>query len=136
MQVHEITLQLPEDIYKQLSQKAKSSRQALGEVALQSLRAGMPPALDRIPARFQDDLQTLDRMSDGLLRQIAQADLTDEKAALYESLLVKNQEQSLAPAEQTTLDTLREEADLLMLRRAYAYTLLKWRGHNILSPAE
>jgi hypothetical protein len=66
-----------------------------------------------------------------MLWQIAQADLPDEKAVLYESLLERNQNDELQPAEQEALETLREETDLLMLRRAYAYTLLKWRGYRI-----
>lgn len=131
MSVHKITLSLPEDLYQQLRLKAESSQQALSEIALQSLRAGMPPNLDQIPARFRSDLQELDRMSVEMLRQIAQADLPDEKVALYESLLEKNQNDALPQAELEMLETLREESDLLMLRRAYACTLLKWRGHRI-----
>lgn len=136
MNAHEITLHLPEDLYERLRKKAESSKQALSDIALQSLRAGMPPALDQVPERFRADLQALDQMSDDLLRKIAQADLPDDKAALYESLLEKNQNEALSQAERETLDTLREEADLLMLRRAYAYTLLKWCGYRIPSLTE
>jgi hypothetical protein len=136
MNVHEITLNVPGDLYELLRQKAKSSKQALDEVALQSLRAGMPPSLNHVPQRFHTDLQALDQMSDGMLQQIAHADLPNDKAALYESLLEKNGRASLNQEEQATLNRLREEADLLMLRRAYAYTLLKWRGHRIPSLAE
>jgi hypothetical protein len=128
MAVREIVLQVPEELYEQLRRKAEASQQTFSDVALHSLRVGMPPALDHIPRRFHADLQSLDQMSDGLLRQVAQADLPDDKAALYESLLEKNQVESLSGVEQEMLDTLREEADLLMFRRAYAYTLLKWRG--------
>ena len=131
MSVHKITLRLPEDLYQQLRHKAELSKQALSEIALQSLRAGMPPTLDHVPTRFHADLEELDQMIGEMLWQIAQADLTDEKAALYESLLEKNQNDTLNQAERETLATLREESDLLMLRRAYAYTLLKWRGHRI-----
>jgi hypothetical protein len=136
MSVHKITLRLPEDLYQQLRHKAELSKQALSEIALQSLRAGMPPTLDQVPGRFRADLQELDQMSAEILWQIAQADLPDEKVALYESLLEKNQNDELRQAEQEALETLREESDLLMLRRAYAYTLLKWRGHRIPSLSE
>ncbi|MGD2049515.1 MAG: hypothetical protein PVH03_08470 [Chloroflexota bacterium] len=131
MSDHKITLRLPEDLYQQLRRKAELSKLALSEVALQSLRAGMPPSLDQVPERFHADLQELDQMSAEMLWQIAQADLPDEKAVLYESLLERNQNDELQPAEQEALETLREETDLLMLRRAYAYTLLKWRGYRI-----
>ena len=131
MSDHKITLRLPEDLYQQLRHKAETSKQALSKIALQSLRAGMPPTLDQVPERFRTDLQELDQMSTEMLRQIAQADLPDEKVALYESLLEKNQNDELRQAEREALETLREESDLLMLRRAYAYTLLKWRGYPI-----
>jgi hypothetical protein len=73
----------------------------------------------------------MSRLSDETLWQIAHRDLDDDKAALYESLLDQNRRGELCEADQARLDTLREEADLLMLRRSYAYALLKWRGHRI-----
>ena len=66
-----------------------------------------------------------------LLWQIARRDLADDRIALYEDLLAKNQDGDLKADEQSALNVLREEADLLMLRRSYAYALLKWRGHRI-----
>ncbi len=132
----EITLQIPEELYKQLVNKAATSHQPVNVVALQSLRAGMPPELKHVPARFMPDLESLDMVDDAVLWQVAQADLTDEKAALYEALLEKNEQDELPGVEQATLNTLREEADLLMLRRSYAYALLKWRGHRIPTAVE
>jgi hypothetical protein len=37
----------------------------------------------------------------------------------------------LDDADKVRLSTLREEADLLMLRRSFAHALLKWRGQRI-----
>ena len=132
----EITLQIPDELYRQLVDKAATSHQPVSVVALQSLRVGMPPDLKHVPARFLPDLEALDMMDDAVLRQVAQTDLLDDRAALYEELLAKNQHDELEPNEQAALDTLREEADLLMLRRSYAYALLKWRGHRIPTMAE
>ena len=84
-----------------------------------------------MPDRFRDDLKALNQLSDDLLLDVVNRDLAEEKAELYEQLLVKNQQGALAENERQTLDTLREEADLLMLRRAYAAALLKWRGHRV-----
>lgn len=132
----EITLQIPEELYAQLVNKAATSHQPVNVVALQSLRVGMPPDLKHVPARFLPDLEALDMMDDAVLWQVAQTDMTDDRATLYEELLEKNQYAELEPDEQTALDTLREEADLLMLRRSYAYALLKWRGHRIPTVAD
>ncbi len=126
-----ITLHLPDHLYRRLGQAADALQQTLDDVVLQSISAGLPPSLDRVPERFQADLRALGRLSDEILWQITRSDIDDDKAALYESLLEQNQRGELGKADRTRLDTLREEADLLMLRRSFAYALLKWRGHPI-----
>ena len=50
--------------------------------------------------------------------------------AEYETLLEKNQERELTASEKTRLNTLRREADVLMLRKGYAAVLLKLRGYQ------
>jgi hypothetical protein len=122
-----ITIQLPEKVYRQLSETTRSTGASLDDVALRSIRAGFPPDLEQTPARFRADLRQLDQMSSELLHTLTTADLDLQKAALYEELLDKNQREELTAGEQQTLDNLREEADLLMFRRAYAAALLKWR---------
>lgn len=136
MTVEAINLQLPSPLYQRLVEAAEAAHQPLTEVVLQTIRAGLPPGLEHVPERFQNDLRTLIALSDELLWQIAGQDLTDDKAGLYEKLLKKNGQGKLTPVEQATLNTLRDEADVLMLRRAYAYALLKWRGHRIPSLSE
>ena len=128
MSTRELTIQLPEDIYDRLADKAKIVNQSVDEIALHSLRAGLPPTLDDVPKRFQDDLRMLDQLSNEMLKAVAQTDLSDEKVERYEQLLSKNQREGLTQSEQKALNTLREESDLLMLRRAYASLLVKWRN--------
>ncbi len=56
------------------------------------------------------------------------------EASQYErhvELLDKNQEGSLTPEERQELTDLRLAADRLMLRKAYAWSVLRWRGHRI-----
>lgn len=125
-----ITVQLPDQLYRRLMEKAHTSHQGLDEVVMQTIRAGMPPSLEPVPARFRTDLEALDQMSDEMLWQIGRADLEEDKAALYQNLLRKNQRDELTNEERDTLTALREEADLLMLRRAYASALLNWRGRH------
>ncbi|MDX1523557.1 MAG: hypothetical protein R3264_18160 [Anaerolineae bacterium] len=133
MTVQGINLQLPPAIYQRLVEVAEASQQSLTDVVIQSIQTGLPPGLERVPDRFRDDLITLNRLSDDVLWGIADRDLTEDKAEHYEQLLAKIQQGQLAESEQSILDTLREEADLLMLQRAYATALLKWRGHRISS---
>ena len=136
MTVPGITLELPPALYQRLAEVAEASHQSLNDVVLQSIQTGLPPSLEHVPDRFRADLIALNQLSDDVLWDVAALDLADDKAALYEELLLKNQQGPLEENEQALLDTLREEADVLMLRRAYAYALLKWRGHRIPTVAD
>ncbi len=131
MAVQPINLQLPAALHQRLVEVADASQQSLAEVIIQSIQTGLPPGLEHIPERFQYNLRTLNQLSDEMLWEISTHDLTDDKVQFYEQLLVKNQQGLLTENEQHTLGTLREESDLLMLRRAYATGVLKWRGHSI-----
>ena len=126
-----MTIDLPSHLYRQLNKMAETSQRPLQEVVIQSLKTGTPPNLEHVPVRFQVDLQLLTRMDDALLWQITKTDLSEDHIELYESLLYKNQDARLSSTEQKRLERLREESDVLMFRRAYAYALLKWRGHRI-----
>jgi len=136
MTAQTISLDLPEQLYRRLAETADSTRRSLDEVILQSIRVGLPPSVDHFPEPIRTDLHTLDQLSDATLWRIAQNELADKQVSVYEELLEQNQHNGLSPAEQIQLAHLREEADLIMFRSAYAYTLLKWRGHRIPTAAE
>jgi hypothetical protein len=129
MTVQGIYLELPPALYQRLVEVAEVSQQSLIDVVMQSIQTDLPPGLEHVPDRFRDDLRALNQFSDDLLWDVAGLDLAEDKEELYEQLLIKNQQGQLEEKGQSLLDTLREEADLLMLRRAYASALLKWRGH-------
>lgn len=126
-----LTVSLPEAIYQQLLEVAHTTQQPLEAVVVQSIRAGAPPDLAKVPERFRADLRALNSLDTSVLWRVAQTELEPAKVAHYERLLEKNQREPLSDTDQAQLDRLREEADLLMLRRAYAYALLKWRGQRI-----
>jgi len=134
MTIQAVTLNLPGPLFERLKEIADTSHRGFDEVLITTIQAGMPPSLERVPERFQADLQALDHLSDDILRQITQAEMDDDKVTLYEELLEKNQRKGLSDAERNILSALREEADLLMLRKSYAYALLRWRGHVISIP--
>jgi hypothetical protein len=136
MTLQVLRLPLSGQVYRRLQEVADAAQQSMEQVALHSLQMGLPPSLEYVPARFRVDLQALHRLSDEVLWQVARTDLPEDKAALYETLLDQNQCTALSPAEQETLENLREEADALMLRRTYAYALLKWRGQQIPTMSE
>lgn len=114
MKEHTVQITLPPSLYEPLQQIASATGQPLEEVVLQSIRNGKPPSLRKVPVEFHDDLLALNKM---------------DYAQLWDVIQGKRE----TPA---GLDSLHEMADFPMLRRAYAFSLLKWRGHPIPSPHE
>ena len=131
MTLQTIRLDLPDAILRRLNDAADAAQQSLSDVVLQSIRAGLPPDLTRMPEQFRDDLRLLNRMENEMLWQVARSSLEDNQANEYEELLAKNQNAALNESGRSRLVVLRQESDLLMFRRAYALALLKWRGVSI-----
>jgi hypothetical protein len=134
--VHAITLQLPEEIYTQLKLASETLKQPIEEVLVQSVKMGLPPPIDDLPPEYQPEFAAMMRMSDGELWQIAQRVFPETKQRQLSNLLRKNQTGTLTEKEERKLDTLHREANQLMLRKAHAYALLKWRGHRVPKPTE
>jgi hypothetical protein len=135
MNVKTITLQLPEDQYLRLQQAAQATKQSLNEIFLHVVRIGSPPGWDDVPAEFQGDLASLDRLDDAALWRIARQKQSDTTLTVYQELLDKNANGTISKAEKQELQRLRTEADRFMVRKAHAVALLRWRGHQI-PPAE
>lgn len=104
-----ITLDLSTTDYNLLQDIADACKWPIEEVAMQCLKSGMPPSLSKVPAAFHEELLSLNGLSDQALMKVA-----DGKApALMEK------------------DELYKKANFVALRRTYALSLLRWRGHPI-----
>ncbi len=114
MKTEKITLNVPEDLHQALAQIAGVSRYTLEEVYVLTLRNGMPPMLKNVPVLFHDVLLGLNRLDD---------------EALWDILSGRRP----APAIPTNGD---DPANFRALWRAYAFALLKWRGHPVPDPRE
>jgi hypothetical protein len=125
-----LTLALPEGLYRRLERTAAATKQPVEDVALHALALGSPPAWDDVPAEFQVDLASLDRMDDDALWQIARSQQGAD-VSRRDELLEKNAEGQLSTAERAELDRLRDQEDLFTLRKAHAASLLRWRGHQV-----
>jgi hypothetical protein len=126
-----ITIELPDSLYRQLRQASKLSRQPTEDIVVQSLAHSLPPLLEEIPGQYQPDVYPLLEMSDAELQQEAKRAFPPEQWAEYEKMLERKKSTSLTSEEQMRFDTLRREADLLMLRRGYAAVLLQRRGYRL-----
>ena len=123
-----LALEIPDTLYERLERIAGATKQPLNAIVLRALQTGAPPDIEDIPPEFQDALAELDRLTDDDLFAIASSRQLPQDFARYEELLALPERTT---AQQRTLDDLRFAADLLMLRKAHAAALLKWRGRVV-----
>jgi len=126
-----LTLFLSDDIYRYLHEIADLTRQPVGELVAQSLKGNLPPRLADAPTELQPELLAMQTLPDGELREIAISQIPPEQQDRHQELLSKNEEGTLTGAERIELAGLRLNADRLMLQKAYAWSLLRWRGYPI-----
>jgi hypothetical protein len=100
-------------------------------LAAQSITGNLPPSVENAPPEVQAELLALQHLPDDELKEIAYDQLPPETQQRHLDLLEKNQAASLTPAERQELSALRLMADRLMLRKAYAWNVLRWRGRRI-----
>ncbi|WP_242055093.1 MULTISPECIES: hypothetical protein [Nostocales] len=65
------------------------------------------------------------------LLTIAQNKVSESQQELHLQLLEKNQHNQLSESDKLLLNFLRVSADYFMLKKAYAYALLRWKGYSI-----
>lgn len=114
MKTKKISVELPENLYNDLQEIAGASSWKFEDVILQTIRIGMPPSLNKVPPAFHDELLALNKLNDRGLFQVIENDSTA----------------------QDDQDEDHRRANFDALRRMYALSLLKWRGHPIPSPYE
>ena len=126
--MQEVSVQLPNEIYRRLAQMAAALHRPLEEVLIQTIRGNLPPTLDGLAAEERDLVASLAPLHDDALRSIATVPLPAQRWCRHRRLLRKAEEGSLTPAEADELATLRAEVDRAVIRRSCALALLKWRG--------
>jgi hypothetical protein len=125
-----LTVELPAEVYERLRRAAQGMKQPV-ELALVQIVLAATPSLDKVPVPYRADLEALEDRTDDHLWQVAERRLAATKQRRLTNLLDKNQRGRLTDREHQALTALRTEADRLTLQRAYAYLLLKYRGHRV-----
>jgi hypothetical protein len=125
-----ITIHIPDTLYDQLKHTAELSQRSIDTIVAHSLSHSISPLLEDIPAEYQAEVYPLLEMDETALQAEVQRIFPMDRWSVYETLLEKKKEGRLTKKENTTLDALRREADILMFRKAYAAVLLKRRGSH------
>lgn len=129
-----ITIHLPDSLYRRLERLASLTSQPLERLIVKTLSSSLPPLPDDLTPALRDTLLALESLSDDELQQVAQATMPDTQYERLTSLRDIQSERSLTTVEQADLDQLRQDADILALKKAYAAVLLKWRGRDLPPP--
>jgi hypothetical protein len=131
MLTQSITIELPEPVMRQLMRIAAATHQPIETLVAQSVLSNLPPSVDNAPPELQADLLAMQTLSIEDLLAIAQAQQEPAQCDRHTDLLQKNVDNQLTSEERQELSALRQAADHIMLRKAYAWSLLRWRGHKI-----
>lgn len=123
----QVTVDLPLPLYHFLQRLAEQTRQPVEKLVAQSVAGNLPPSVDNLPSEMQAELLALQWQPLEELQRIAQAQVAPEQQERH--LLLLGQD-NLTSTEQTELAQPRPQADQLMLRKAYAWAVLRWRGYH------
>ena len=125
-----VTLELPEAVFLPAQRMAEATQRPLAEVLVDALKASLP-SLEGLPPALTAELVALERLDDDALWQVMLSQVPAGQQQRLNRLLRKKKSKKLLEAEQATLDSLQNESDRLMLRKARAAVLLRFRGKRL-----
>lgn len=130
-----ITLTLPDSVLQPVKRSAEAVHQPIEELLVTALQSSLPP-LEGLPDDAIADLTALETLSNESLSLVMTETLPSETRTALSNLLERHQVDSLTRAEEERLASLQWEADLVMLRKARAAVLLRFRGKRLPTLAE
>jgi hypothetical protein len=136
MSDYSVTIELPEHIFQRLSLLAETTARPLAEIVAQSVVSNLPPEIDKSFPELRPELLRMQSLPDTDLLEIAQAVVASEQQSYHEDLLAKNAQDELSNDEREELIRLRLEVDRQMFCKAYAWSILRWRGYRTSSLRE
>ena len=128
--MHQITLKLPDSLYRPVRRLARASHKPIENVLLTALHSSLPP-LDDLSSDLAKELADLETQSSEELRQVLLETVPLDQQETLDSLLYRNQLGILTDTEQEQLTSLQQAADRIMLRKARAAVLLRFRGERL-----
>ena len=130
-----ITLTLPDNILQPAQRVAQATRQSVEELLVTALQAALP-TLEGLPPDVVQHLVALESLDDQTLWQVMLENVPLDQQHQLHALLLRNQAGMLTDAEREQLAVLQQQADLVMLRKARAAVLLRFRGKRVPTLAE
>ncbi|MFP4394311.1 MAG: hypothetical protein ACLFTI_03525 [Anaerolineales bacterium] len=130
-----VTLTLPDKLYQPVRRTAQATDQPMEAVLLTALESFLPP-LDELPSDLADELAQMQTWDEEALRRVLLETVPVDQQQAIEALLQRNQAEGLNEVEREELESLQRTADRVMLRKAHAAVLLRFRGRRVPTLAE
>jgi hypothetical protein len=130
-----VTLTLPDSFFQPIKRTAQATNQPVEELLVHALQASLP-SLEGLPEDFIENLTNLEMLDDQSLWHVIAETVPAPLQRELSALLEQRQSTELSNAERQQLATLQHQADLVMLRKARAAVLLRFRGKRIPTLAE
>jgi hypothetical protein len=130
-----VTFELPDVVYQPAQRMAEARRQPLTDLLVSALKASLP-SLEGLSPALRTELINLERLDDVALWRVMLGQVSARQQQKLNHLLQKNKTGKLTESERGSLAALQNEADRMMLRKARAAVLLRFRGHRLPTLAE
>lgn len=130
-----VTLTLPDSVLQPVKRSAEAVHQPIEEFLVTALQSSLPP-LQGLPDDAVADLTALETLNNESLSLVMTETVPSETQAALSHLLERQRRNPLTSAEEDRLASLQHEADLVMLRKARAAVLLRFRGKRLPTLAE
>jgi len=130
MAVQSITINLPDQLYTHLYDRAKQTKRTV-EAELVDVVMTVLPATNQLPDDLVQATAHLELLDNESLLRAARSTLARTISRETERLHLKQQRQGLTEIEAQQVSTLVRQYERLMLVRACAAALLKQRGYDV-----
>jgi hypothetical protein len=131
MAAHPVTLRLPAPLFSYFQNRAERARRSLEAVLLEAVATVAAEEDQELSQDLSQSLADLDLLTDEELWRAARNRLSEDLRLKLEALNLKQQRETLTPAEKDTLGQLVHHYDRAVLLRAQALRLLKERGQDV-----
>ncbi|MSQ48158.1 MAG: hypothetical protein EXR78_07185 [Deltaproteobacteria bacterium] len=125
-----ITLTLPDSFFQPIKRTAQATNQPVEELLVHALQASLPP-LEGLSEEMIENLTALETLDDQSLWRVMGETVPAALQRELSALLERQQSAALSVAERERLAAGQRQADLVMLRKARAAVLLRFRGKRI-----
>ncbi len=128
-----VTLNLPDNFFQPLQRIAQATHQPIETLLLNSLQNSLP-SLEELTPELIENLTSLESLENDELWKIMRENVPIKMQEEISTLLQKKDK--CTESEKTKLANLQRQADLIMLRKARAAVLLRFRGNRLPTLAE